>query len=86
MNVTFLPLKATKEVIEMKKGGLITYETDVVTDGPGIIFVDNPTGEYSVAIVNQIHHGGAVRVMVKGITQPAKKFEVGQIIGQLAVF
>ncbi len=82
----FLPLKATKQIIDIRKGGLITYETDVVTEGPGIILIDNPTGEYSVTLVNQIHQAGPVKVMVKGIMQPAKAFEVGQVIAQLAVF
>ncbi len=82
----FIPLKATKRTIDVKKGGAITYETETVTDGPGIILLDNETGEYGVVLVSQMHKGGKVSVIMKAAVVPAKAYEVGDIVAQLALF
>lgn len=83
----FLELKATKESIDIKGGGVITYETDVVTDGPGVILTDNPTGEYSLAILSTFHPGGPVKVLMKGVGATGnKKYNVGDVVAKLAVF
>lgn len=83
----FIDLKATKETIDVKVGGLITYDTDVVTDGPGVILTYNPTGEYSLALLSTFHPGGAVKVLMKGVSAAGnKKYEVGQVVARLAVF
>lgn len=82
----FLELKATKESLNMKLGGVITYDTDVTTEGPGVIMLDNPTGEYGVALISQFHPGGPVKVIMKAVMSPAKKYEVGQVVARLAVF
>lgn len=83
----FLELKATKESIDVKAGGVITYETDVETDGPGVILTDNPTGEYGLALLSTFHPGGRVRVLMKGVGQTGnKKYNVGDVVAKLAVF
>jgi hypothetical protein len=83
----FIELKAIKETIDVKAGGAIIYETDVTTDGPGVILTDNPTGEYSLALLSSYHPGGPVKVVMKGVNQVGnKKYEVGQVIAKLAVF
>lgn len=83
----FLELTATKETIDVKAGGTIVYETDVITEGPGIILMDNPTGEYSLALISSYHAGGPVKVLMKGVTQTGnKKYAVGQVVAKLAVF
>jgi hypothetical protein len=85
--MTFIELVATKETIDVKLGGLITYETDIVTEGPGIILTDNPTGEYSLSLLSTFHPGGPVKVLMKGVGQAGnKKFNVGQVVAKLAVF
>lgn len=82
-----IPLIATKETVDVKKGGVVTYETGLTETSPGIILLENPEGDYGVIIVNQIHAGGAVKVMVRPVGQtPVKKYSVGDTIGQLAVF
>lgn len=83
----FLELRATKETIDVRKGGAIIYETDVVTQGPGIILTDNPTGEYSVALLSTLHPGGVVKVIMKGVGSSGnKKYNVGDIVAKLALF
>lgn len=85
--MTFLELKATKESIDVKAGGVIIYETDVTTEGPGVILSDNPTGEYSVALLSTFHPGGAVKVIMKGVGPSGnKKYNVGDVVAKLAVF
>lgn len=83
----FLELKATKETIDVKAGGLIIYETDVTTEGPGVILTDNPVGEYSMALLSTYHPGGPVKVLMKGVSQAGnKKYNVGDVVAKLAVF
>ena len=82
-----IPLIATKESVDVKKAGLITYETDKVIDQPGIILIHNPSGEYGVVLVDQVHEGGAVIVKMRPAgPSPVKKFNVKDNIGYLAVF
>lgn len=82
-----IPLIATKETVDVKKGGIVTYETSLTEDNQGIILLENSQGEYGVVIVNQLHSGGKVKVMVRPVGQtPVKKYSVGDTIGQLAVF
>lgn len=81
------PLKATKEIVDVKRGGIVTYETAIETNEPGIILLENPNGDYGVVIINQVHAGGPVHVMVRPVGQtPVKKYVVGDIVGQLATF
>lgn len=83
----FIDLIATKETIDIKAGGLITYETDIATDGPGVILTDNPTGEYSLALLSTYHPGGKVKVLMKGIGAAGnKKYSIGDVVARLAVF
>lgn len=83
----FLELKATKETIDIKMGGAVIYETDVVTEGPAIILMDNPTGEYSLSLISSYHPGGPVKVVMKGVGQSGnKKYKVGDTVAKLAVF
>lgn len=83
----FLELKATKESIDVKAGGVIIYETDVITEGPGVILSDNPTGEYSLALLSTYHPGGPVKVLMKGVSPTGnKKYNIGDTVGKLAVF
>lgn len=82
-----IPLKATSESINVKLGGLITYSTDVTTDKPGIILLQNPGGDYGVTVINQCHESGPVKVLMKATGQsPVKKYNVGDIVAVLAVF
>lgn len=81
------PLVATKEIIDVKRGGIVTYETATNHEGPAIILLDNPNGDYGVVIVNQLHSGGQVNVMVRPVGQtPVKKYAIGDVVGQLATF
>lgn len=83
----FLELKATNETIDVKAGGVIIYDTDVTTDGPGVILTDNPTGEYSLSLLSTYHPGGQVRVLMKGVSSTGnKKYKVGDVVAKLAVF
>lgn len=83
----FLELKATKETVDIKNGGAIIYETDTVTEGPAVILIDNPTGEYSMALLSSFHPGGPVKVIMKGVSSSGnKKYKVGEIVAKLAVF
>lgn len=83
----FIELKATKETIDIKMGGVIIYDTDITTDGPAIILMDNPTGEYSLSLISTFHPGGPVKVLMKGVTQSGnKKYNVGDTVAKLAVF
>ena len=85
--MTLIPLIATKESVDVKKGGIVTYSTGVETVGQGIILLENPNGDYGVVIVNQIHPGGEVKVLVRPTGQPpVKKYNVGDTVAQLAVF
>lgn len=82
-----IPLVITKETIDVKKGGIITYETGKTEESNGIILLDNPNGDYGVVIINQLHPGGPVKVMVRPVGQtPVKKYNVGDTVAQLAVF
>lgn len=80
-----IELRAIKETIDVKKYGLVTYSTGISTDGPGILLLNNPEGKFGVSIVNQFHPGGEVQVMVRGISQPAAKPTVGDIIATLII-
>jgi len=81
-----IPLIATKEAIDVKKGGVITYSTDVTCE-PGIIILDNPSGDYGVTIINQFHSGGNVKVIMRPAgPAPVKKYAVGEQVALLAVF
>lgn len=87
MYMQFLELKATKEIIDVEAGGVIIYETDITTEGPGVILSDNPTGEYSLALLSTYHPGGPVKVLMKGVRPVGnKKYNVGDIVAKLAVF
>lgn len=82
-----IPLKATKETIDVKRQGVITYETDVITDVPGIILLDNSNGDYGVTVINQVHSGGNVKVIMRPTgPAPVKKYAVGETVAVLAVF
>jgi hypothetical protein len=82
-----IPLKATKETVDIKKAGLITYETDQSYDSPAIILMNNPSGDYGVILVDQIHTGGKVVVRMRPAgPSPVKKYNLGDIVAQLAVF
>lgn len=81
-----IPLVATKETIDVKKGGIVTYETDQSISDQGILLIANENGDYAMTIVDQVHMGGPVKVSMRPISQPAKKYSVGDRIGYLAVF
>lgn len=85
--VKFIPLTAKTEHIDLKRGGVVTYETDVVHDGPALILSNNPNGEYGLIVLNQVHEGGPVRVQFRPVGQaPVKKYGVSDVVGLLAVF
>ena len=82
-----IPLVVTKETVDVKKGGIVTYETGADVAEAGIILLDNPGGDYGVVIVNQLHPGGSVKVVVRPVGQtPVKKYNIGDTVAQLAVF
>jgi hypothetical protein len=82
-----IPLIATKETIDVKNGGAITYETETRTDGPAVILMDNPKGEYGVTLLSTFHPGGQVKVIMKGVGPTGnKKYNVGEQVALLAVF
>lgn len=81
-----LPITATKETIDMKRGGLVIYETNVDVPDTGLLVLENPNGDLGVSIVNELHTGGPVQVMVRPIGAKVKKPDVGQVIAQLLVF
>jgi hypothetical protein len=81
-----IPLIATKESIDVKKGGVITYSTDTNCE-PGIILLDNQNGDYGVTVINQFHPGGNVKVIMRPAgPAPVKKYAVGDTVALLAVF
>jgi hypothetical protein len=85
--VKFLELRATKESIMIKDGGAIIYETDVVTDSPGIVMMDNPTGKYGLNLLSTYHPGGPVKVIMRASGPiPVVKYNVGDVVAKLAVF
>lgn len=82
-----IPLIATKETINVKFGGVVTYETDQNVDEPGILLVSNESGEFAMTVVNQVHLGGPVKLLMRPTGQlPVKKFSVGDKIGYIAIF
>lgn len=84
--MTLIDLIATKEFIDVANGGVVHYETETITDGPGIILSYNPKGIYTMALVNTYHSGGKVTVLMKGIAQAGnKKYALGDVVGKLAV-
>lgn len=84
--MVLIPIRATEEFVDIKKGGMVTYTTDITSE-PGIILLENPNGDYGVVIVNQVHPGGPVKVMVRPVgTPPVKKYNIGEVIAQLATF
>jgi hypothetical protein len=78
-----IPLKATKEFVDIKKN-VVVYETDITTEGPGLIFNSNE-GIADMILVQQIHEKGAVKVTAKPIRTPARKFNVGDVVGCLVL-
>jgi hypothetical protein len=83
----FKDLVATKETIDLASGGLVTYDTDVVTSGPGMILTYNPTGKYSMSLVSTFHPGGPVQILMRGIAASGnKKYPVGEIVAKLVLF
>lgn len=85
--MTIKDIKATSQFVDVRNGGAIVYETDVETDGPGVILTDNPNGEYSVALLSTFHPGGRVKVIMKGVQMSGNKaYKVGDVIGKLVIF
>ncbi len=82
----FIPLIATKETINVKLGGIITYETDLSIDQEGIILMENPEGTYGMVLIDQIHRSGNVTVVMRPVNTPVRKYNIGDVIAQLAVF
>lgn len=81
-----IDLKATKESINVKLGGVITYDTDITTAGPGFIILDNQLGEYGVTVLNQYHPGGPVKVLMRATGQiPVKKYNINDVVAKLVV-
>lgn len=81
-----LELKAVKEFIDVRNGGAIIYDTDVTTEGAGIILLDNPRGEYSVTLLSNYHPGGPVKVAMKGVSSAGnKKYAPGDIVAKLVL-
>jgi hypothetical protein len=81
-----IDLIATKETIDVTKGGVIIYDTDITTKGPGIILLDNPDGSYSLTLISSYHPSGPVKVIMKGVSQAGnKKYRVGDVVAKLAV-
>lgn len=81
-----IPLIATKESVDVKKGGIVTYETDQNIEQEGIILLANPHGDYGMIIIDQVHKGGAVKVIMRPVNTPVKKYTVGETVALLAVF
>lgn len=81
-----IPLKATKETVDVKRGGIVTYETDQTIDQEGIILMENPEGTYGMVLIDQVHRGGPVTVILRPINTPVKKYTIGDVVAQLAVF
>lgn len=83
-----IPIIATSETIDFKKGGTVTYNTDLVVEQPGIILLDNPTAEYGMVLMNQVHPGGTqpVTVSMRPLSNPpVRKYSVGDVVAQLMV-
>jgi hypothetical protein len=81
-----IPLKAVSETIDFKKGGIVKYETDQVVDQEGIILLENPDGTYGMVLIDQVHRSGNVQVVMRPVHTPVKRYEIGQVIAQLAIF
>lgn len=78
-----IEIKATGEKLDIKKNTL-TYTSDVDA-APGILLQADKSGEKGVLIVNQIHEGGPVNVIMKPFNTPAKKYAVGEVVAVLMV-
>lgn len=79
-----IPLYATKTEVNILNN-YVSYTTDVELDS-AIILVDDTTGKYDMSLCNQVHKGGVVKLIFKPIKIPARKFEVGDKIGEALVF
>lgn len=66
------------------KTHIITYTTGIMAQ-KGILLLDDTTGGHDMVIVNQIHQSGEVVLRMKPFRFPAKKYEVGEKIGQLLI-
>lgn len=78
-----ITLYASEIQIETKTNHF-TYQTGIDA-APGFILMNDSSGSYDLVIVNQIHNGGLVTVKMKPVRIPAKKYEVGDVIGTLVV-
>ncbi len=81
-----IPLIASRESIDVKRGGIVTYHTDQIIDQEGIILMENPEGNYGMVLIDQIHRGGPVTVVMRPINTPVRKYSVGETVAVLAVF
>ncbi len=81
-----IPLIAISEAVDVKKGGIVTYTTDQTVDQEGIILLENPEGTYGMVLIDQVHRSGNVVVVMRPVNTPVKKYAIGDVIAQLAVF
>jgi hypothetical protein len=81
-----IPIVAISEVVDVKKGGIVTYGTDLIVDQEGIILMENPEGIYGMVLIDQIHRGGKVTVIMRPINTPVRKYSIGDTVALLAVF
>ncbi len=79
-----ITLKVVSEKIDIKKN-TITYETDA-NAGPGIIVLTDESGEHGMIITNQVHNGGTVVLKMKPFVTPARKYNIGDVVGTLVLF
>ena len=81
-----IPIIATSETVDVKKGGIVTYGTDQNIDQEGILLMCNPHGDYGMVLIDQVHKPGQVTVIMRPVYTPVKKYSVGDTVALLAVF
>lgn len=82
--MTLIPLIATKESVEIKRLGLLVYETDQVIDEPGVILL-SPDCDHTMTLVDHVHTGGPVYVKMRPTLTPATKPQLGSRLGYILV-
>ena len=82
-----IPLKATSEFVDVKKAGLVTYQTDQTVNQPAVILMHNPEGTFGMVLVDQVHLDGPVVVRMRPSgPAPVKKYQINDVIGYIAIF
>lgn len=76
-------IAASEGVFDIKKNTL-TYATEVEA-GAGVLLEADKSGDKDMLIVNRVHNGGRVTIIMKPFRTPAKKYNAGEVVAILMV-